>query len=514
MDYTVENLTITKDNKYLLNELYKFPNLKNLECFLLFTLTEIDLSQVPNLQLLNCSYNKIEKLDLSQVPNLQVLNCNHNELNDVDFSTSFNLKFLECAYNKMKDVDFSQLTNLQHLNCSFNDLTQINLPANLQSLDCSDNQLSGLDLSQVPNLQLLYCSYNQLSELDLSYVPNLQHLSFNDNQVSQIDLLFTPTLKHLNCSFNQLKELDLSYVPDLEVLICSENQLSQLDLSQVPFLQELICNDNQLTQLDLSYTTNLLYVTCDHNLLTDLDVSHLPNLINLSIDTNQITRLQISNQQLRNLEYFSYINNPLQLPADQVYIINNRPQISNKNIVENKQSVHEEEITKGVIKSFDNLRNYPPMQDVLIRINEDSNIPDEVKTLVNKYSQTADKHSVLKLNYEEALALVYPHHTVGSIAAFNQEVLSSVEHGKDVCLTGKITRLANSLNGFIENVKITISDKQEIGIKAAMINNDASIKEEDKLEAFMELVRKNGYDKIPGIDISHWSMQFEIEPEK
>jgi hypothetical protein len=39
---------------------------------------------------------------------------------------------------------------------------------------------------------------------------------------------------------------------------------------------------------------------------------------------------------------------------------------------------------------------------------------------------------MLDLNYEEALALIYPHHTSDSIKTFNEEVLSSVENGEDV----------------------------------------------------------------------------------
>jgi hypothetical protein len=152
------------------------------------------------------------------------------------------------------------------------------------------------------------------------------------------------------------------------------------------------------------------------------------------------------------------------------------------------------------------------MKNVLITINNDKNISDETKRLINKYSRTKDKHSELDLNYEEALALVYPHHTKNSLVTFNEEVLSSVEHGLDVCLTGKITRLANSLNGYIPDVKITIGIKEELSNMAIAIENNNEIKNVDKYEAFMELIREKKYDKLD-IDLTPWTMQFKVEPK-
>jgi Leucine-rich repeat (LRR) protein len=329
------------------------------------------------------------------------------------------------------------------------------------------NKLKSLDLSQVPNLRTLYCYENRLESLDLSHVLNLQ------------------TLK---CSENYLSQLHLPQLPNLQKLNLATNFLTEIDLSRISNLLKLNLSDNQLTQLDLSQLLDLKLLKCAYNQLTQLDVTLAPNLRRINFSYNQISVLAITNQQLNNLKTFIYDNNPIQFIDEELRIINRQAAKAINSIIHDKQSVHAETITSSVIATYNNLKKYPPMHNVLDVINNDKNISDETKRLINKYSRTKDKHSELDLNYEEALALVYPHHTKNSLVTFNEEVLSSVEHGLDVCLTGKITRLANSLNGYIPDVKITIGIKEELSNMAIAVAGNDEVK--NKYEAFMELIRK------------------------
>jgi hypothetical protein len=148
------------------------------------------------------------------------------------------------------------------------------------------------------------------------------------------------------------------------------------------------------------------------------------------------------------------------------------------------------------------------MANVLTAINDDERIPQEVKTLVNKYCEISDRHSVLNLNYEEALTLVYPHHTDGSIPTFNEEILNSVERGSDVCLTGRLSKLVNSLNGFITDVDIRINLKQWINLQAGRIQKDDNIA--DKLQAFLDAIDEKEC-QTQGIDLTPWKIQFTVE---
>jgi Leucine-rich repeat (LRR) protein len=299
----------------------------------------------------------------------------------------------------------------------------------------------------------------------------------------------------------------------LKTVNCYANQLPQLDLTHCPALQQVNVANNQLTRLDLTHCPALQQVSINNNQLSQVDFTHLHHLEFLNLVNNQITDLQISNQVLEQLNYIGYSNNRIVLTEEQINIINRNEIRQNsfiETIVDDKQNVHDAQISRGVIDAFDNLKKYPPIVDVLTAINEDSRIPQEVKTLVNKYSSIPDKHSVVDVNYEEALALVYPHHTDGSIITFNEEVLSSVEHDEDVCLTGKLTRLANSLNGFIPDVEIRINLMQYINLKAGKIQNNDSILSADKLQAFLDEINEEEC-KAQGIDLTPWKAQFIIE---
>ena len=394
--------------------------------------------------------------------------------------------------------------NLQTLSCSNLKLRKLDLPQlpSLQTLYCDSNLLKNLDLSNLPNLQNLFCSYNQLKKLDLSQVPKLQNLHCLNNEITKLDLSNVPDLQDLICSHNQLKQLDLSKVPKLRDLDCSFNDLTRLNLSNVPKLRDVDCSFNQLTNLSLTHVPKLRELNCFGNRLTYLDIRRVPKLQELNCSENQILQLLSNDQQIARLRSFKNDNNPVTLQ-----------EMGRKNlsITLDKQNVHDSYISKQVINAYSNLKNYPPMKNVLNVINNDENIPVEVKQLINKYSQITDRHEALNLNYEEALSLVYPHHTSDSISAFNQEVINSVEHDADVCISGRLIKLINSLNGFIADVDIRVDLLQCINFQAGRIAEDNSIPEIDKLQAFLDAIDEEECIR-QGIDLSHWKMQFTISP--
>ena len=63
-------------------------------------LTELDLSNCPNLIVLECHDNQITELDLSNCPNLTHLNCHNNQLTELDISQN---KLVEGALSSYKN---------------------------------------------------------------------------------------------------------------------------------------------------------------------------------------------------------------------------------------------------------------------------------------------------------------------------------------------------------------------------------------------------------------------------
>lgn len=140
-----------------------------------------------------------------------------------------NLEILNCSYNKLAALDVSNNTDLNDLICSENQLERLNVSANtaLTRLTCNDNKLVALVLGQNTALTTLACDSNQLTSLDVRGNTNLTKLY---------------------CGSNQLRTLDLSQNKQLTSLLCAKNQLTSLDLSSTKVTQESCdTNGNQYT---------------------------------------------------------------------------------------------------------------------------------------------------------------------------------------------------------------------------------------------------------------------------
>ena len=189
--------------------------------------------------------------------------------------------------------------NLKVLNCGSNSIQKLDLRQNpeLEKLICNTNQLTQLDLSKNPKIYHLICSWNQLEQLDVSNLKDLVTLDCWHNDLEQLDVRNSKSLVALNCSWNRLTELDadVTHKPSLERVECQNNQLTSLILGQNKGLKKLNCANNQLTQLNLNNMISLTELKCQNNQLTALDVSSSPNLTTLVLKNNHLTSLNLDN---------------------------------------------------------------------------------------------------------------------------------------------------------------------------------------------------------------------------
>ncbi len=102
-------------------------------------LTYLDLSECTNLRTLNCEYNKLDGLDVSELTDLQTLHCSGNSPSDpdegyegwgyLDLSNNPELYLLECADLGLWELDLSSNPELVNLSCGDNHLTEVDLSA-------------------------------------------------------------------------------------------------------------------------------------------------------------------------------------------------------------------------------------------------------------------------------------------------------------------------------------------------------------------------------------------------
>lgn len=153
-----------------------------------------------------------------------------------------------CYANSLTALDISQCPNLEILDASDNKLATIDLSKNgkLRALTLHGNMLTAVDLSYTPHLFRFYCNKNKLTQLDLSKTPDLVQLRCGRNELTQLDVSMLTQLKYFDCTGNKLTTLDVTHSEDLTNLLCADNQLTSLDLKACADLEELTCYNNKI----------------------------------------------------------------------------------------------------------------------------------------------------------------------------------------------------------------------------------------------------------------------------
>lgn len=159
-----------------------------------------------------------------------------------------NVQNFFCYVNSLTALDISQCPDLEILDASDNKLTTIDLSKNgqLRALTLHGNMLTEVDLSHTPHLFRFYCNKNKLTQLDLSKTPDLVQLRCGRNELTQLDVSMLTQLKFFDCTGNKLTTLDLTHSEDLTNLLCADNQLTSLDLKACADLEELTCYNNKI----------------------------------------------------------------------------------------------------------------------------------------------------------------------------------------------------------------------------------------------------------------------------
>ena len=192
---------------FLLNTLDDLINLENIYGTHGFhsLVTSLDLSNKPNLKIVELDGNSLSELALIPNNNIEILKLQNNKLTSFDRTIFTNLKILDVSWNELGDLDVSNMSSLIELNCdvastsfSYN-LTSLNVQGctNLTKLICSRNSLTNLDLSNLTKLCILDCQLN--------------HDIFTNTGLHAINLKDCVSLKKVKANGNvYLTELDLS----------------------------------------------------------------------------------------------------------------------------------------------------------------------------------------------------------------------------------------------------------------------------------------------------------------
>lgn len=138
------------------------------------------------------------------------LSLSNNKLRTLPDNLPQSLRILDAHNNAL--ISLPELPQLHVLDVSFNKLTNIEnaLPVTLKSLKLLDNQLTVLPLTHIDDLQFLDASYNNLKQISEPLPKNLKTLFLAYNDLSQLPRKWPEKLQELHLEHNQLTVLDES----------------------------------------------------------------------------------------------------------------------------------------------------------------------------------------------------------------------------------------------------------------------------------------------------------------
>jgi hypothetical protein len=200
-----------------------------------------------SLETFGCSFNPVTNINLSQNVHLKVIGfLQMFSLDNIDLSMLSELEELYLSQNLFNSITFGNHPNLTYIDVSENSLTSLDVsqcPA-LTYLDVHENYISELDVSQNPDLEQLIIPLNPLSSLDTSQNPDLEVLWAGDVLITDFDFTQNPNLNFLNIGYmDELTTIDLrngnnEALENVDIYICPNLECIFVDDTSAPYMED------------------------------------------------------------------------------------------------------------------------------------------------------------------------------------------------------------------------------------------------------------------------------------
>lgn len=303
-------------------DLSEAPQLISLNCATT-DISKLDFSNTPSLRYLNCDRTKISVLDVTMLPEIKEITAVLCRLSSLKMKDNKKLTALYVnSTGTLGNIDLSQCPNLEILQCWESGATSINLKEtpNLKGLACSDNQLSEIDLSGVKNLETLDVARTGLTSLDVTNNPELLLINCQSNQISELNLSNNHKLRRLACRDNKIKELKIDDLPNLYDLSASDNLLSGTYKFNNINIGKIAVDGNNIQSIQVNNCPNLTEFSAYGNSLDNrIDFVNCPLLRRVNIGNNKLSGM--STLSCDSIESISLIDNLMDACAlDELFV--------------------------------------------------------------------------------------------------------------------------------------------------------------------------------------------------
>lgn len=262
------------------------------------SIESIDLSKNTAMRVVNMADNKLSgKLDLSALTTLYSFDLNNNALTEIALPTGTPLYEVSCINNQLTALDMSGCTEMQEIRLTGNKIKSLDLSgmSKLEDLNAADNELIEVKgLADCTELTDLYLQNNSIETLDISGNTKISYMNIENNNISVLDVSKLTNLRLINAANNKIESIDLTNSPYCSQITLSNNKLSSINVSAQTAMIKLFVSGNNLSALDLTKSGYLYYLECGDNNIESINVTNCPYLRQLYIENNKLTELDIT----------------------------------------------------------------------------------------------------------------------------------------------------------------------------------------------------------------------------
>jgi Leucine-rich repeat (LRR) protein len=372
----------------------------------------------------------------------------------------------------------------------------------------------------LPKLKWLDLQMNDIHAVpdSIAEMSQLEFLNLNNNAFRNFPDAVTrlPKLKTLMINSNKIKVIPshIKYAKSLQEFNIYSNRLSKIpdEIGDLVELRRLILTDNVINTLPgtIGNLVNLVVLDVGNNVYLETlpkRIRGCSRLRDLNVENNNLKTLPIELVECRRLNKVRYYGNPIELsPVLNRFfdLMNNYDQ--HAGFYADRQNVHNTSIQHSIKGSLINLLNDPTnykKNDVVKSIVEDPSITTKNKELLVTYiNDDKETHSTLFCSFYDAFSKVY-----GRIRAAEQEkqaelykrLNEELGEGECLCFTGRLSRMVNVLNGFYDDIQLTISSNEQIANVILAIRMRHGLKTDDDLtdetkDKIREELKERGYE--------------------
>lgn len=202
----------------------------------------IDVRNLTKLILFGVGGNSITSVDVTQNTNLEHFGCNFSKISSINVTNNTKLEIFSCGYNtNLTEIDVSQNPNLRFLDFENTPLRTLNLKNNhkIISLDYSNTLISQIDLEEIKNLEYIGVNAFTIKQIDFGKLTKLKSLNCSNILISNLDLSANTALETLWCENCQLPSLDLHHNTRLGTIYCTGNLFETSETAMNEFVANL-----------------------------------------------------------------------------------------------------------------------------------------------------------------------------------------------------------------------------------------------------------------------------------